>query len=155
MNKDINIRRPVQSDVYYLAANLRFKDRQEVECQGCTTQEAFQIGFEHKNADTFVATYKGVPMVMFGTYQEVLLADYVNVWLLGTNDVSKCKKEFFYLSKKILKDFLTKHKKMICFVDERYTETLNWLKRIGFIFDKPVPMGQNGELFIKATIRRT
>jgi len=54
------------------------------------------------------------------------------VWLIGSDDMTKHKKDFYKISKEYLKLFLQEFKTVFNYVDDRNKTTAKWLKRLGF-----------------------
>ena len=75
------------------------------------------------------------------------------VWLIGSDDMTKYKKDFYKVSKKYLKLFLHEFKTVFNYVDERNSTTARWLQKLGFNLLKREPeFGQDKipfNLFLK------
>jgi hypothetical protein len=56
------------------------------------------------------------------------------VWLMGSDNLTKYKKEFYKVSKEYLELFLKEFKTVFNYVDERNKTTTKWLKKLGFSF---------------------
>ena len=154
MNEHITIRRPIESDIKFLAENIREADKAEVEAFGITVSDIIKVTFDCKNADNHTALYDGVPMAMFGTHKESPIGVTATIWMLGTSDVGKCPRELITKAREVISKGLLENVELMNYIDCRYKKTLRWLKHLGFSFGEPFVLGVNGEEFIKASIRR-
>jgi len=63
-------------------------------------------------------------------------------WLLGTPDLLKARRELITQARLWVSHLRAVYPKLSNYVDERNTVSINWLKRMGFLFDEePVPVG--------------
>lgn len=68
-------------------------------------------------------------------------------WLLGTNAVRRFPKALMQVSRAYLADVRERYSMLFNYVDARNTESLRYLKALGFEFDPAQPYGVNGEPF--------
>jgi hypothetical protein len=101
-----------------------------------------------------VVTIDDVPCVMMGLVVTDAISGAGVPWLLGTNEALKHKREFLKLVPSVIDEMFE-----VCAILYNYVHVKNrvsvvWLKRIGFKFDKAVPIGANKEMFYKFSLSR-
>lgn len=91
---------------------------------------------------------------MFGVQQDPLRSHVGNVWMVSTPDVEARPLFVARQSVMFVKLMLRAFEQLEAIVDYRYAATLRWIGWLGFDLGWPEPMGQSGELFYRARIRR-
>ncbi len=162
MAPDVRMRWPTEADVAELAANMRPSDAEEVLASGgFTPLEAVEVsvrGSSHAATlliDGRVACIFGVAPLTGGEPETALGRPLVgSVWLLSTGVVDAYPKVFLSLSKRVLPQLLDIYPCLFQAVDARYTRALQWLERIGFEIQDPLPYGHAGLPFHPVMLRR-
>ena len=129
------VRQSTQSDVDYLANNLRPEDREEVLASHGSTEDALQIGFDESDECwTIVVTDTEEIAGMYGVGT---LGDGVGEpWLLTAPALAKIWIPFLRQSKQWVKDINKKYPVLTNAVDEDYKVSIKWLQFVGFTFIK-------------------
>jgi hypothetical protein len=130
----IEVRPATGEDVKYLAARLRHQDVAEiVAASGLEPVIALGQGFV-ESEQCWTVTYRGEPCCMFGVVESphVQWARFGRVWLLGTEKVQLWSLTFHKLTAAWLRKMSEGYTILGNVVDERQTDHLRWLKRVGF-----------------------
>lgn len=129
------VRPSTQSDVDYLANNLRPEDKEEVLASHGSTQNALQTGFDFSDECWTIVvtdTEEIAGMYGVGTLEEGV----GEPWLLTAPPLEKVWMPFLRQSKQWVKDINKKYPVLTNAVDEDYTVSIKWLKFVGFTFIK-------------------
>ena len=129
----VRVRQSTQSDVNYLADNLRQEDRLEVLASHGSTLQALQDGFNNsEECWTFeVQDTKEIA----GMYGLGKIDDTTGMpWLLTAPAIHKVWLPFLRQSKEWVKEANTKYPVLTNYCDERYTVAIKWLQFVGFTF---------------------
>jgi hypothetical protein len=105
---------------------------------------------------SWAALFDGEVGAMVGarTTARTLLGTAGEVWILSGTAVDRNPRAFMRSSRQVLEQLLQQWDSLSNVVDTRYEASLRWLKWLGFSFAPPVPMGPQGVLFCRCTIRR-
>lgn len=136
--------RPIEDhDIDSLACNLRDDDRREITAiYGPDVVNAIRASVRQSDPDfTFAAEYKGELIAMIGCGSLGLLGNAGMPWLLGTDEVKRHAKSLCILSRQHLTRWLERYRVLINHVDARNELHITWLKRMGFEFGDPIPVG--------------
>ena len=98
-------------------------------------------------------TYKGVAIAVFGLSASSTFSDEVYPWLIASNQVYAHRLSFLRTVKKLFKFYRGRYKEFVNYVDARNTESIKWLKWMGFKIEEPEPYGPYGLLYHKFTWR--
>lgn len=121
-----HIRQAVDEDVYYLAANLRSEDKDEIKASSGLEPDvglamAIKMG-------AWVGVHDAGPWVIWGNFAiDGLLS---TVWCLATNQLKDHRSAFIRVSKAWLDSL--EYAELNCFTDSRNREHHRWLKSMGF-----------------------
>ena len=150
---EIKIRESVESDITSLSHRLREADEKEVIAAGNQDGEhALRQSFARSTL-RYTVDLDGHPVAMYGIVPESLVGEAANVWFLGAPEMSRIKKTFVKLSRKVIANFLLEYPRLWNIVDARYVSSIRWLESCGAVFHKePIMMG--GVEFYGFTIRR-
>lgn len=134
------VRKTKKQDCYELSERVREVDKQEIWSSGRFTPikallEGFEISGDHcytlllsESVSKHMSIEKVVGIFGVSKVQE----DTGIVWLIGSDDMTKHKKDFYKVSKKYLKLFLQEFKTVFNYVDDRNKTTARWLHKLGF-----------------------
>ena len=129
------VRQSIQSDVDYLAENLREEDRNEVLASHGDVKEALQQGFDDsEECWTIVVQDTGEIAGIYGlaSYDESIGIP----WLLTSPAIKKVWIPFLRGSRKWVAESNKKYPLLTNMVDAEYTVAINWLRFVGFTFIK-------------------
>ena len=134
------VRKTEKQDCYKLSERVREVDKQEIWSSGRYTPiNALLKGFETSGDHCYtlllsesVSKHMSIEKVVgiFGVSK--VQEDTGIVWLIGSDDMTKHKKDFYKVSKKYLKLFLQEFKTVFNYVDDRNKTTARWLHKLGF-----------------------
>lgn len=94
-----------------------------------------------------VATFNGTPLVMLGLVKRDMLTGSGVVWMLGSDEVMKHKKDLLRQTKPLIDEMLTICPRLCNMVHNKNRSSIIWLKWLGFTINEPIPHGPDGELF--------
>lgn len=145
-------------DIQALKDRLREADIKEVIAAGNENAESALKNSFTRSSLRYCVDIDGAPAAMFGIVPDrggTILGGSVsgNVWFLGTAEMSKIKKTFVKLSRRIIASFLAEWPLLWNCVDARYICSVAWLRSCGAIFGPDFEI--NGVDFIPFVFRRT
>ncbi|WP_424245893.1 hypothetical protein Dip510_000827 [Elusimicrobium posterum] len=144
-----------EAHIKYLADNMREEDKREVmAASGDGPLEALNKSFSTAKY-CFTAFYEGAPLCMFGINPQGFISNRACLWLLGTDKVKKCPKDFCRATLYFVNAFLKEYDILFNFVDARYESSINWLIFAGAEFNESKPYGKEKLPFKYFEIRRT
>lgn len=150
---------PEQSDVRYLAENLRPEDVRELLTLK-PDADIKKILEDCVSSSDFARVVRkdGVPVVIFGsqkTADEIAKvgAKAADIWLLGTDEIKLNKTSFLKLSKKVIEEIAEPFDYLWNVVDPRNDLHVRWLQWLGFSFPFEYPV--NDELKFLVAVRYT
>ena len=125
------VRKTKKKDCYELSERVREVDKQEIWSSGRYTPiKALLKGFEISGDHCYTLLLSEKVVGIFGVSK--VQEDTGIVWLIGSDDMTKHKKDFYKVSKKYLKLFLHEFKTVFNYVDNRNKTTARWLQKLGF-----------------------
>jgi len=127
----------------------RLREADDMECRawsGMSADHALERGFED-SALCWTGMKGREPFCCFGVAPFSMLSSKGIPWMLGTDDIAKCKKFVIRNSKPYIKLILTMYTELENYVDVRNEVSINWLKWCGFKFDEPKRIGVEGKPF--------
>lgn len=141
--------KPDVDSICYIAENMRTADQIEVMAShGMTPIEAV-LNSQELSDYCSVATYNDRPCALFGLVVRDLLTGTGCPWLLGTNDIDLCKRDFIKHTRSGVSEMLEICPRLENYVHVENRKSVRWLKTMGFQFDNPLPLGISGELFMR------
>lgn len=135
----------------YLALNMRDCDKNEVYiASGMNPYDALVYSCNVSD-ECNIILIDGIPLAVYGKVTD----DDNNavVWLVGTNEINNNKKSFYHITLKQIKKYLKKHDVLYNYVYRENSTSINWLKKVGAIFDEPKPYGKFNQLFMYFEMR--
>jgi hypothetical protein len=131
----VHVRDSIQSDVDYLASNLREEDRLEVLSSHGDVKKALQDALDYsEECYTIIVTDTNEIAGMYGLCEmEDMVA---SPWLLTSPAIRKVWLPFLRQSKQWVADANLKYPVLTNACDERYHVALKWLRFVGFTFIK-------------------
>ncbi len=139
------IMEPSASDAVWIGLNLRPSDVEEVMLShGMSPHEAVKASYCESDICRGIASDDGEPVGLCGVVEH-------RIWMLGTPDLTATRRGRWQL--------IVEGRKWVdsCFeevggplfnqVYSKNTESIRWLKMLGFTVDIPKPIGKSGALF--------
>ena len=148
--------RPTVEMVESIAADMRQADAEEVWASNHHSPlESMMKGLKLSDVSTVAIDDTGEPLVMIGLVKRDMLTGSGVVWMLGANKAMKHKKEFFRQTKPIINEMLTICPRLCNMVHNKNTNSILWLKWLGFTIEDPIPHGPDDELFHRFHLERS
>ena len=152
---EIEFVKPTVEMVKSIADSMRQADINEVwASDNHTPLQALMDGWEQSDYSS-IAAYEDHPLVMFGLVKRDLLSGVGIIWMLGSNDALKYRRNFLTLTPLVIDEMLTICSRLTNMVHCKNRESVRWLKWLGFTLDDPVPFGVEKELFHNFYIDRS
>lgn len=149
----IHIRRTLPEDAPFIAKRLRQGDLLELARAGLTDPAAACAESVRQSAFAFTALHDGVPMCLFGLRPDGVLSSRARLWLLGTEEINKTKKDFLRTCQYVVAGFLDIYPVLYNAVDAAYPQARRLLEFLGAQFVKQTS-APTGAPFILFEIRR-
>ncbi len=142
-------------DIEHLAENMRQEDIDEVLAAGQRTpRESLIVAVRRSSKDVFIAADSNdVAIFIGGVSPKILLSSTGIVWLLGTDQNYKYRRNLLKDSRRAIGIFLEMYKRLENYVHVKNTISIRWVKILGFTMEKPVRF-PSGEYFMKFYIER-
>lgn len=151
---EVKFVKPTRELVEAIAADMRQADAAEVWASShYTPVEAMMSSWEASDR-SMIVTVNNEPCVMIGLVIRDILSGAGIPWLLGTDNALKYKRHFLTQVPDVIDEMLAICPRLYNYVHARNKISVNWLKRIGFTIDEPVPFGCDNELFHKFHLER-
>lgn len=148
--------KPTKALVHAIAADMRQADAEEVWASNHHSPiESMMKGWELSDVSTVAVNEQGEPLVMIGLVKRDVLTGSGTVWMLGANRAMDHKKEFFRQTKPIINEMLTICPRLCNMVHSKNTNSIVWLKWLGFTIEDPIPHGPDDELFHRFYLERS
>jgi len=148
--------KPTVALVESIAADMRQADAEEVWASNHHSPlESMMKGWELSDVSTVAIDDNGEPLVMIGLVKRDVLTGSGVVWMLGANRSMNHKKEFFRQTKPIINEMLTICPRLCNMVHNKNTNSILWLKWLGFTIEDPIPHGPDLELFHRFHLERS
>lgn len=139
-----------------IAEDMRQADAEEVWASNHHSPiESMMKGWELSDVSTVAIDDNGEPLVMIGLVKRDVLTGSGVVWMLGADRAMKHKKEFFRQTKPIINEMLTICPRLCNMVHSKNTNSILWLKWLGFTIEDPIPHGPDDELFHRFHLERS
>lgn len=151
----VKFSQPTQSDLQFIADNMRDADRVEVDASGgYTPMQALQMSIDTSQFSA-VASVDGVPFVAFGvSIRSCITGDVGHPWLLGTDGIITYAREFLKHSYKVRDEMLSQCPLLMNYVHAGNQKSIQWLSRLGFAIGPAQPFGLKGQLFHRFSLER-
>ena len=140
--------KPTVALVESIADDMRQADAEEVWASNHHSPlESMMKGWELSDVSTVAIDDNGEPLVMIGLVKRDVLTGSGVVWMLGADRAMNHKKEFFRQTKPIINEMLTICPRLCNMVHSKNTNSIIWLRWLGFTIGDPIPHGPDNELF--------
>lgn len=152
--RDVVVRDTVFHDIEQMKDKMRKSDRDEVwASHHHTPEEALSMGFRYSRI-CLTLLHKGKPVAMFGAAAIPDVEGLGSIWLLGTDELSRCQTAFLKLSKLFVGVLLNDYQTLYNYIDVRNTTTKRWLEWCGANFKDVQTYGIEGRPFQYFEFRR-
>lgn len=125
---------------------MREADRLEVEASSGNIHDTLYKSI-HISKRSLAVSVEGKLLYIIGIVKPTLLSDKGIPWLLGTNEIKRHKKVFMRSTYELLKETMAECRELENYVDARNTDSIKWLKFMGFTLDEPIPFGKEKKPF--------
>ena len=154
----IEIRKSVESDIAYLAKNVRKADLMEINATGTADPfVSFQNGYDYSRPYAMTMVIDGRPAAMCGTTEAESMPEIGCIWLLGTDAISEINPLGFLRSckRELLPALIRPYKMLYNIVDARNTVHIDFIKWLGFSIIRSINFGpENLEFYEFAMINK-
>jgi hypothetical protein len=139
--------KPGMEHVQYIAEHMRQADRDEVYAlAGWSPLKAALFSVTHSDM-ALCAVHDGLPAVIWGAGQRIVMYDEGSPWLLGTPVIEHNAKRFLRQSILWRDELLNRYGSLVNVVDQRNVVSIRWLRWLGFTLDPPIKLGFEGRPF--------
>jgi len=126
-----------------IARHLRVVDNEELSAAlNCAPEDDVMKGYELSTRKWIILSIEGnlnVPTALFGVQDH---GDGVGIpWMVATDGLKKIKRFLLESTDKYLSEIKKDYDMLVNYVDARNTDSIKWLKRLGFKFDEAAPYG--------------
>lgn len=141
------------ADAEYLAEHLRPGDLREIAALGVSPRTAVM---ESVRASDYVytAVSEGKILMIFGVSDPLFSMAPASVWALGTPEVSKFKKDMLRVGRSFVQGMLRIYPELENRCDARYSESVRFVRHLGFTVDDLREWGVHGEPFCRLHISK-
>lgn len=115
-------------DIAYISTRLRSQDMEEVP-SGVTAYDALDVG--RMLGSSYTLFYNDLPIMIFGSVPD---DGFANIWMVGTPDISKIRRELLTYGKKFAMNLIGEQPYGANYVWTGNYQSLRWLKFIGAEF---------------------
>ena len=143
----MTFREAVPEDAFVIAPRLRQRDRDELDAHTPEPHDLVLWRSISMSLAAWTCLINGRPEAVFGVVPIDLLLGHGSPWFLATSETDRVRREFlvhgmYYLErmKELMPDLENE-------VDARNTQSIRWLRRLGFRFDEAVPNEYSGMPF--------
>lgn len=145
--KELQFSEPTSDDLQFIAENMRDEDAIEVYAAGAKSiidelQQSACGGI------SVVAKDNGVPLVIYGCKRTRGITGSMKIWMLGTKQSEKYKKELLVYTRKVIDNMLKMSPHLYNYMHTKNIKSMRLLKRLGFTFTDEIVM-PTGEKFVR------
>lgn len=140
--------------IRHLAKHMRPSDIKEIIAAGSDNPYNTLKRSVASSKSAVVACYEDEPLVIFGMNEPNPSTGTAVIWMLGTNQSLKFRREFMYYTRMVLDEMLLDAYQLTNYVHVGNTQSVRWLKALGFALDAPITAGPYGEKFRRFTMER-
>lgn len=131
-----------------VAGRMRAADRAEVWALGRHDPMQAVVRSVAISDEAWVYLADGVPLAVFGVAPVAGHPGVGSPWLLGAVGVEKHARPFLALGRAYVARWLVRYGRLYNVVDARNARSIDWLRRLGFEFHPPVPVGPEQHPFL-------
>ena len=97
--------------------------------------------------DTYVCLSDGVPLCLIGVEPTTMLGDAAVLWIMGSLEIERRKRDFWIGSKEILRYFASQYRVLTGVVWSGNLKSIKWLRRLGFVVQENPAIEVNATKF--------
>lgn len=133
----------------HLSHHVRKEEEREVKSLNDETMlQALLRSFNESDASFTAIDKNGTPIASFGFVYDNE-SGFMNAWLLGSDSVPNQRISFMKSCKHYLPIIMKHYPNLRCFIDSRYTQSVNWIKKMGFSDSGKSLISPDGTKFIE------
>lgn len=125
------VERATEEHAIAMAPRLRLIDCREVRAH--LDPLDVTLGAVRQSSHAWTWLVEGRPVCMFGVVPRDILGGVGMAWLLSTDDIALDRRTFLLGSKVALAELLKIYPTLEGYVDARFTQSVRWLTRLGFV----------------------
>ena len=142
------------ADAEYLARHLRPGDLREIAALGVSPRAAVMESVRSSDR-VWTAFEDERPLMIFGVCDPLFSKSPAVVWALGTPECSRYKRKMLRVGRAVVRNLLRSYPEMENWCDSRYSESVRFVRHLGFTVDQPREWGVNGEPFCHLHISKS
>lgn len=152
----VDIRRAEVDDAAWFFPRLRQADVAELTAaSGPDVERTLHRALEVSDGRAFVAVSPtSGPICLFGMAPFTRLGSRAAPWAVGTDDLRRHGRSLNRYGRLYCTFALEEFASLVNYVDDRHTDSIRWLRRIGFELGEPEPFGQARLPFRRFEMRR-
>lgn len=151
--RGIDARAITDTDIFMLNQHLRACDRQElVASSGADIHKTLRDSVALSTHSRAFFRH-GSLLCLMGVVPIAALSGVGCPWLLGTTALVHCPRDLVRTAPPYIAAMLAAYPRLINYVDARNTQSIRWLKRLGFVFAPAIPYGASGLPFFPFELR--
>lgn len=143
-NHGLRLRSAEFEDISILKDSLRPEQIAEVWASGHQSPEQALVSSFMISKRNFTLERNGRPIAMAGVAPLESNPGQGCVWLLTSSEVDEIKLTFIKVSALVIHEFAKEFPVLFNWVDARYTQSIEWLRRLGAQIHEPSPWGAEG-----------
>jgi len=152
MSKSVSITKALPSHIERIANGMRTHDVKEIwSSHRSLPEQALTKGLARGKAWT--ALLDGEPFVMFGVTDGDLLTGLGIPWLLATDELDTVSRDFLKYTKEYMPQVINGYSRLQNYVHAENTQSILWLKWIGFTLREKLRFGYDNEYFYRFEMR--
>ena len=151
---EFEFKRPTDDDLRYIAKHMRKDDVIEIMASGSKGPYQSLVRGVKESKTTVVASYQGVPMVIYGMSKVNPTTGTASIWMLGTDHVTAYPRQIMVYTRRVLREMLKEARMLTNYTHARHITSVNWSKALGCKLEEPVKRGPYKELFHRFTLER-
>jgi len=153
VGRGIFVRQAGLPDARLIASDIRDEDRDEILRLGYGSVPDMLALSIDRSAMCGTWFHQDRPIALFGIVPISVATDTASPWLIGTNELSRCKASFLRETQRWIAEWRRQYSVLSNHVDAEYAQSIRWLKRSGFTVYPPEPYGALGKPFCRFEMR--
>ncbi len=146
----VRIRKTQMADAEYLAKHLRPGDLREIAALGVSPRTAVMESV--RASDRVWTAFDKRVLMIFGVSDPLFSKTPAVIWALGTPECSRYKRDMLRIGRAVVRNLLRSYPGLENWCDARYSESVRFVRHLGFTVEKPREWGVNGEPFCRLHI---
>lgn len=126
---------PTDRHIRMISEDIKQCDKDELIHAGSTDIHETIISSCAMSKTCVISAFKDVPLVIYGMFPMTLLSDVATIWMVGTNESWKYKREYFYYTRKVIAAMLEEYRVLTNYVHINNQFSIRFLKCLGAVFE--------------------